>query len=238
VQILAINDFHGNLEPPGLTYVGEKGVVPTGGVAYLATALREVRTKRSVTVAAGDLIGASPIDSALFLDEPTVTALSDAGLELASVGNHEFDRGSAELKRMQDGGCEKHVATREPCKLEPFAGASFHYLAANVVAADGRTLFPGSAIKDVGGVRVGFIGMTLKETGTLVSPAGVAGLRFADEAATANALVPYLKEQGAKAIVLLIHQGGAISGKFDGRYFADRRQARSGDPPGRLRSHA
>lgn len=216
VQILAINDFHGNLEPPKLTVPAADGAVPAGGAAYLATALKQSRTANSVTVAAGDLIGASPISSALFLDEPTVTALSMAGLELASVGNHEFDRGIAELKRMQAGGCVKvDPTTRKPCAVEPFAGAKFSYLAANVIDASGTSIFPGTAIKTVGGVRIGFIGMTLKATATLVTPAGVAGVHFTDEADTANALVPGLKAAGAQAIVLLIHQGGSLTGKFD-----------------------
>ncbi len=214
VQILAINDFHGNLEPPNLTVPAADGAVPAGGAAYLASALKQVRTPNSVTVAAGDLIGASPISSALFLDEPTIKALSLAGLDLASVGNHEFDKGSAELKRMQQGGCEKHT-NRQPCAIEPFAGAGFQFLAANVVGRDGRTLFPGTAIKEVGGVKIGFIGMTLKETATLVSPSGVAGLGFTDEAVTANALVQELKAAGADTIVLLIHQGASIQGRYD-----------------------
>lgn len=214
VQILAINDFHGNLEPPNLTVPAADAPVPAGGVAYLASALKQLRTPNSVTVAAGDLIGASPISSALFLDEPTIKALSLAGLELASVGNHEFDKGSAELKRMQEGGCEKYTR-RQPCALEQFEGAGFRYLAANVVGQVGKTLFPGTAIKDVGGIKIGFIGMTLKETATLVSPSGVAGLKFTDEAVTANALVPALKAAGADTIVLLIHQGASITGRYD-----------------------
>lgn len=214
VQILAINDFHGNLEPPNLTVPAADGPVPAGGAAYLAGALKKVRTRNSVTVAAGDLIGATPISSALFLDEPAIKALSIAGLDLASVGNHEFDKGTPELLRMQNGGCEKY-SNRRPCAVEPFAGAGFQYLAANVVGQDGRTVLPATAIKDVGGVRIGFIGMTLKETATLVSPSGVAGLQFRDEAATANALVPDLIGQGANAIVLLIHQGASIEGRFD-----------------------
>jgi 5'-nucleotidase len=214
VQILAINDFHGNLEPPNLTVPAADALVPAGGAAYLATALKQSRTAHSVTVAAGDLIGASPISSALFLDEPTIKALSMAGLELASVGNHEFDKGSAELKRMQQGGCEKYTR-RQPCALEQFEGAGFRYLAANVVGSGGQTLFPGTAIKEVGGIKIGFIGMTLKETATLVSPSGVQGLNFTDEAATANALVPSLKAAGANTVVLLIHQGGSIQGRFD-----------------------
>ncbi len=214
VQILAINDFHGNLEPPNLTVPAADAPVPAGGAAYLAGALKQLRTPNSVTVAAGDLIGASSISSALFLDEPTIKALSLAGLEFASVGNHEFDKGAAELKRMQQGGCEKFTR-RQPCAVEPFAGAGFQYLAANVVGPGEKTLFPGTAIKQVGGVKIGFIGMTLKETATLVSPSGVAGLNFTDEAATANALVPSFKTAGANTIVLLIHQGASIVGRYD-----------------------
>ena len=213
VQILALNDFHGNLEPPNLTVPAADGAVPAGGAAYLASALKQRRTANSVTVAAGDLIGATPISSALFLDEPTIMALDEAGLELAAVGNHEFDKGPGELKRIQDGGCTKYTS-RQPCALEPFAGAKFRYLAANVVTADGQTLLPGTAIKQLGGIRVGFIGMTLKETGTLVSPAGRAGLTFADEADTANAAVPGLRAAGANAIVLLIHEGASVTSPF------------------------
>ena len=221
VQILGINDFHGNLEPPKITIDATLGdgatvKVPAGGVAYLAGAAKALRAGRpySVTVSAGDMIGASPLVSALFLDEPTIAAMSLVGVEYNAVGNHEFDKGSAELLRMQSGGCEKHT-TRAPCRIEPFKGAAFKFLAANVVKRDGTTLFPGTAIKDFGPVQIGFIGMTLKETATLVTPAGVAGLSFADEAATANAAVPALRLAGADAIVLLIHQGGSSSGAFN-----------------------
>jgi 5'-nucleotidase len=168
--------------------------------------LREGRAN-TITVSAGDLIGASPLVSAYFLDEPTIAAMNAIGLNLNAVGNHEFDKGSAELLRMQKGGCKKHT-TRVPCRVEPFGGARFNFLAANVLQTDGSTTFPGSAVRQFGPVKIGFIGMTLKETQTLVTPAGVAGLNFTDEAATANALVPSLRAQGADAIVLLIHQGG------------------------------
>ena len=131
------------------------------------------------------------------------------GLEFNSVGNHEFDRGSDELKRMQSGGCVKFTR-RTPCAVEPFAGARFRYLAANVLQADGTSVFPATGIKRFGPVTVGFIGMTLKGAASLVTPSGVKGLSFADEAETANALVPKLKAEGADAIVLLIHQGGKL----------------------------
>jgi 5'-nucleotidase len=213
VQVLAINDFHGNLETPegAIPITGAGGTDVTsrvGGAAQLAATLAALRSghRNSITVAAGDLIGASPLASAWFLDEPAIGALNLAGLELAAVGNHEFDKGSNELIRLQKGGC-KPFTTRTPCQLERFKGARFTYLAANVVRTDGSTLLPATSIKRFGSIRVGFIGMTLKETGFLASPAGVAGLTFADEALTANALVPKLRAQGADTVVLLIHQG-------------------------------
>ena len=221
VQILGINDLHGNIETPpepqAITQAdGTVLKARVGGAAHLASALEKARRGRpnSITVAAGDLIGASPLASAYFLDEPTIDAMNLLGLSLASVGNHEFDKGSAELLRMQNGGCGKNT-TRMPCRLERFGGARFEYLAANVLRGDGTSLFPSSAIRQVGPIRIGFIGETLRETGTLVSPAGVAGLHFTDEAATANALVPKLKVAGADAIVLLIHQGGKVPDTFE-----------------------
>ena len=223
IQILAINDFHGNLEtPPDSVKVarsdGSTVTARLGGAAQLASALAAARQghANTITVAAGDLIGASPLTSAYFLDEPTIDAMNLLGLSLASVGNHEFDKGSAELTRMQSGGCGKNT-TRVPCRLEPFAGARFQYLAANVVRTDGSTLFPATAMRQIGPIRIGFIGETLQGTGSIVTPSGVAGLRFADEAATANALVPQLKAQGADAIVLLIHQGGRVPDSFEER---------------------
>jgi len=217
VQILAFNDFHGNIETPPPIEVTEandiKHTIVSGGAAHLAAALARLRIghPNTVTVSAGDTIGASPLISANYLDEPTIDAMNMLGLEFNSVGNHEFDKGVAELKRMQAGGCAKNTR-RVPCAVEPFEGARFHYLAANVVQADGSTVFPSTGIKTfqtaAGTIRIGFIGMTLKGTKNLVTPSGVAGVEFRDEAETANALVPKLKAEGADAIVLLIHQGG------------------------------
>lgn len=219
IQILGLNDFHGNLEPPSdsVTYfaAGEQRQEELGGAARMGAMLARLREGRphTITVAAGDLIGGGPLFASHFLDEPTIMALNQLGLELASVGNHEFDRGTIELRRMQDGGCQKNTQ-REPCQLDRFEGARFTYLAANALDADGETLFPGTAMRTFGDVRVGFIGMTLKETGTLVSPAGTAGYRFADEAETANTLAAALRAEGADAIVLLIHQGAYVEGSY------------------------
>jgi 5'-nucleotidase len=220
IQILGLNDIHGNVEPPPPTTYFVAGVQhqeQLGGAARLGAALAQLRQGQpnTITVAAGDLIGGSPLVSAYFLDEPTIMALNRLGLALASVGNHEFDRGTVELRRMQTGGCDRNTR-REPCQLDrPFEGARFTYLAANVLDAQGNTLFPGTAMREFGGVRVGFIGMTLKETGILVSPAGTVGYHFTDEAETANALAAKLRAEGADTVVLLIHQGGYVRPSFN-----------------------
>ncbi|HEX8620629.1 MAG TPA: bifunctional metallophosphatase/5'-nucleotidase [Allosphingosinicella sp.] len=217
VKLIAFNDFHGNLEPPKSAVDAprrEEGSVrvPAGGAAYLASAIAQLRSANpnNAVVTAGDMIGASPLASAVFLDEPTIHAMNLIGVDFNAVGNHEFDKGREELLRMQKGGCAKHTA-RRPCAVEPFPGARFGFLAANVRTEDGSTLFPAYGMRSFGAgkgrVRVGFIGLTLKDTPTLVTPAGVAGLTFADEAETINSLVPKLRSQGADAIVVLIHQG-------------------------------
>jgi 5'-nucleotidase len=217
VKLIGLNDFHGAIEPPRLAVdhpeAGPEAVrVPAGGAAYLASAVAALRRENpnTLVVSAGDMIGGSPLVSALFLDEPTIHAMNLIGLDYNAVGNHEFDRGRAELLRMQKGGCEKNTR-REPCAVEPFGGARFKFLAASTVTETGETLLPAYDIRSFGKarnkVKVAIIGMTLKETPTLVTPTGVAGLTFRDEAETVNALVPELKAKGADAIVLLIHQG-------------------------------
>jgi 5'-nucleotidase len=226
VEIIAFNDFHGNLEAPKIALAmpdGQGGTVrvPAGGAAYLAGAIDRLRADHpnAVVVSAGDIISASPLTSALFLDEPTILAMNRIGVDFNAVGNHEFDRGRAELLRMQNGGCEKNGA-REPCQIDrPFPGARFRFLAANVLTETGTTLFPAYGLRRFGSgrdaVTVGFIGMTLRGTPSVVTPAGVAGLHFADEANTVNALVPQLRREGADAIVVLIHQGSAQDGPFN-----------------------
>lgn len=218
VKIIAFNDFHGALETPGRAIDvqaadGSVAKVPAGGAAYFATAVKSLRAKatHSVVVAAGDLTSASPLVSSLFLDEPTVKALSMAGLEINAAGNHEFDRGAEELKRLQTGGCAK-LTKVEPCQIEPFKGASYTYLAGNTIQADGTSLLPGTALRSFGTgkakVTIGFIGLTTKLTGNYVDPAGIKGISFADEADTANRLAADLKAKGADAVVMLVHEGG------------------------------
>lgn len=218
VGILAINDFHGALEPPRLSLTiadgkGETVALPAGGAAYLASAVDATRAKyaQSLTVSAGDLISASQLASSIYLDEPAIGVANRIGLDFNAVGNHEFDRGREELLRMQNGGCAQNTP-RQPCAVEPFKGAQFRFLAASTVTETGQTLFPPYLIRTFGSgarqVQVGVIGLTLKETPSLVSPGGIKGLRFEDEADSINALVPVLKRQGVDAVVVLIHQGG------------------------------
>lgn len=209
VQLLALNDFHGNLEPPGGTVRLPDGTVPAGGGAWLAAHVARLRAEEpdTLVVGAGDLVGASPLASALTHDEPSITLMDALGLDVSSVGNHEFDEGLDELLRLQRGGCR----TDAPCKGPAFPGARFTYLAANVFDRAGKTILPATALKTVGGATIGFVGVVLRETPSLVTPSGVAGLTFGDEAEVVNAAVPRLREAGADAVVVLIHQGGAQS---------------------------
>lgn len=228
VTLIAFNDLHGNLEPPRLAVpapgaAGRTVQVPAGGIAYMASAIAVLKARHPnhAVVSAGDMIGASPLVSALFLDEPTIEAVNAMHIDFNAMGNHEFDKGRAELVRMQQGGCAQHTLL-QPCRLNPtFAGANFGFLSANTLRDEGGTLFPATGIRTFtqngATVKVGFIGMTLRSTATLVTPAGVAGLRFADEADTANALVAPLKAQGADAIVVLLHEGGMSPGGFNDR---------------------
>ncbi|MCW5667686.1 MAG: bifunctional metallophosphatase/5'-nucleotidase [Piscinibacter sp.] len=227
VRLIALNDFHGHLQPPGR--FGVDNLVPAeqrplvGGADAVAAKVAQLKQGQSNTavVAAGDLVGASPLVSALFHDEPAVEALNRIGLEFSAVGNHEFDRGAAELLRLQRGGCRRLGDGRDASSCRgasagtpvPFEGARFQWLAANVVQrADGATLLPPFGVKAFDGVPVAFIGMTLQATPSIVTPRGVAGLEFRDEADTVAALVPALRARGIEAIVVLLHEGGVQSG--------------------------
>ncbi|MFI5806610.1 bifunctional metallophosphatase/5'-nucleotidase [Streptomyces sp. NPDC051561] len=214
VQLLSLNDLHGNLEPPAGSS-GKVGTVDAGGVEHLATSLRKARAGKeySVTAAAGDMIGGSPMLSGLFHDEPTVEALNKMKLDVTSVGNHEFDEGSAELLRIQNGGCHPTEGCYEKDwkgKPKKFQGADFPYLSANVTKErSGRTLLKPYTVWKKNGVKIGFIGVTLENTPGIVTAAGVKGLKFHDEIETVNKYAKELDRQGVKSIVALIHEGGA-----------------------------
>ena len=223
VKVIGFNDYHGNLQSPGTfgvnTTIPAAQRPPVGGAEYLAAYVARLKAQNplNVVVGGGDFIGASPLISALFFDEPAVETLNKIGVEFTSVGNHEFDKGSAELRRLQNGGCKLVNGQPDPNSCQglgsgapgTFDGAKYKWLSANVIeTSTGRTLLPAYGIKTFSGVKVAFIGMTLMGTPKIVTPTGVAGLEFRDEADTVNALVPKLRAQGVEAIVVLVHQGG------------------------------
>lgn len=211
IQILAVNDFHGNLEPGTLSFTLPDGTrVPVGGAEYLATHIKQLTAqnpRNTVVVSAGDTIGASPLLSALFHDEPTIEAFNDMGVNFNAVGNHEFDEGLNELLRMQRGGCHPVDGCQDG---DGFGGADFRYLAANVFyEGTNRTILPAFRVRNFQhGIKIAFIGMTLEGTPSIVTPSGVAGLEFRDEADTVNNLVGQLRRRGIRNIVVLIHEGG------------------------------
>ncbi|MDU2923113.1 bifunctional metallophosphatase/5'-nucleotidase [Bradyrhizobium sp.] len=219
LRILAINDFHGNLKPPpaGIRVAdpadpAKTSMVPAGGAEHMASLVKLLSDGQpnTIFVSAGDLIGASPFLSAMFHDEPTIEAMSEMGLALSAVGNHEFDEGKDELLRMQNGGCHPTEGCRGP---QRFTGAKFHYLAASTfLAGTDKTVFPPYEIRTFEDIPVAFIGLTLKATAGIISPASAAGLDFRNEAESINALIPELKAKGVQAIVVLIHDGGWPSG--------------------------
>ncbi|HET8528598.1 MAG TPA: bifunctional metallophosphatase/5'-nucleotidase [Gaiellaceae bacterium] len=234
VQLLAINDFHGHIQPstPGtIRYVDRDASgklvdvnAPAGGVEYLSTLLKQLRDRNSntITVGAGDMIGASPLVSGLFHDEPTVEALNALGLQVTGVGNHEFDEGIDELYRMQNGGCVASDPTT--CAGGPFGGALYRYLAANVVfSGTDQTIFPPYKLVKIDNAKIAFIGLTLEGTPLIVTPTAVAGLDFRPEVATVNALVKKLRaDDGVRTFVVLIHQGGQQNPPFaNAGQFAD-----------------
>ncbi|MET3134663.1 5'-nucleotidase [Oxalobacteraceae bacterium GrIS 1.11] len=215
IHLVALNDFHGNLERSTFTYSSALESAPrtiqAGGVDTLAAALQAWRREDGelVLVGAGDLVGASPAMSSMWADEPSIAAMNLLGLRASSVGNHEFDQGRLELLRQQNGGCASPRPDKA-CQFAPdYAGARFSYLAANVFdRASGKPFLPAYRIETAHGVKLGFIGAVLKDTPSVVLAAGIAGLEFGDEADAINRVLPELKAQGVGVFVVLIHQGG------------------------------
>ena len=217
VQLLAFNDLHGNLEPP----TGPGQTVDAGGVEYFATHIKQLRMANTNTlvVAAGDAIGASPLVSALFHDEPTIEAMNLWGTDIEGVGNHEFDEGVNELLRMQYGnqnggdGCHPEDGCQDG---DPFGGALFQYLAANVFWKEtNETILPAYEIRKIDNAKIAFIGLTLEGTASIVSQEGIKDVYFADEVETVNALVTKLRaEQGVRSFIVLVHQGGQQNAPF------------------------
>ncbi|MFK5584768.1 cell wall-binding repeat-containing protein [Serinicoccus sp. LYQ131] len=219
LQLLSFNDFHGHLavdEGATLSETQDPDQNAVGGAVNLATTLDVLRTRsfdeQSMTVSPGDIIGGSTFLSGLFQDEPTIEVMDEIGMDVASVGNHEFDEGVDELLRMQDGGCHPDKGCFGD---EPYPGAGFPYLAANVVDREtGEPILPATEVRTVNGVEVGFIGMTLEGTPSLVSPGGISEVEFLDEVETADRYAAELTAQGVDTIVLLMHDGGEQTGTY------------------------
>ena len=222
VQLVTLNDFHGNLEPSKYVWDSarraEVRTVTAGGIDTLGAALQAWRKDdpELLLVGAGDLIGASPAISSMWADEPTMVAMDLLGLRTSTVGNHEFDGGRVELLRQQKGGCKSPRADKA-CQFEPnYAGAKFSYLAANVIdMASRKPVLPAYRIETAHGVKVGFIGTVLRETAETSLASGIAGLEFIDEADAINRQLPELRKQGVGVFVVLLHQGGTTVEKFD-----------------------
>jgi 5'-nucleotidase len=229
VRLLAFNDFHGNLEKTGLALTlpdpadATKTVrVATGGAAFLAGKLAELKAgnPNTVIISSGDLIGGSPLVSAFFRDEPTIEVMNAIGVDFNAVGNHEFDKGVAELARIVKGSCS--TDTRDPnlasCARTsggPYAGAKFAFLAANVVDAAGKPIHPPYVVREFQGAKIGFIGVVTRTTPTIVVPEGVRGVRFLDEATAINKYADELKAQGVNAIVASVHEGGVVESAWN-----------------------
>ncbi|MEU4820385.1 bifunctional metallophosphatase/5'-nucleotidase [Actinomadura sp. NPDC023710] len=212
VRLLALNDFHGNLEPPSGssgTAIDENGnAVPAGGAAYIAAHLKQLRNRDTLTVAQGDLIGASPLISAAYHDEPSVQFLGDSGVTASAVGNHEFDEGYQELLRIQNGGCHP-VDGCSPAGR--WRGAKFDYLGANVLLKkNDRPAIRPWTIRRVNGVRIGFIGLVTKTTPSIVTAEGIKDLKFQDEVDAANRAARELKRRHVHAMVVLVHEGDQV----------------------------
>ncbi|MFN9570125.1 MAG: bifunctional metallophosphatase/5'-nucleotidase [Cyanobacteriota bacterium] len=237
LRLIAINDFHGNLEEGQLELrwpnpnSGATTPLPSGGAPALAGLVTSLRqgAPHSLVVSSGDLVGATPLISALFRHEPTIAIANQIGVDLAIPGNHEFDAGSTELLRLLKGGCQtKEPATPQPgrsragetaagsagatptppCALGPHQPARFATIAANITTPTGATLFPATAIRNFAGVKVGFIGATTASTPKIVIASGIQGLHFGDESEAINRAADALQRPGVQAIVAVIHEGG------------------------------
>ncbi|MGW1739861.1 bifunctional metallophosphatase/5'-nucleotidase [Nocardia sp. NPDC001965] len=208
VHLFGFNDLHGHLEPPESSN-GLVGEYPAGGAAYLSAHLNRLRAAYpdSAVLSAGDNIGASPLVSSLFHDEPTVAFLNGVGVAASAVGNHELDHGVSELARLGRGGCADDGCSPGA----PFTGAEFDFLAANLTDARGELPPEVRAwtMVEVGGHRIGVIGTVTPDTVNLVFPAGIRGYRFGDQAEAINKNVPAMQQAGAEVVVALVHDGGA-----------------------------
>ena len=215
--IYSFNDFHGHLQArqpvPAMVYrdAEHASKVAAGGYAYFASVLAEARLRhpQSILVGAGDMIGASPMNAALLDDEPVIEALNRLNLSVSSLGNHELDQGKAALRRKIDGKCPDQI-----CAFADFSGARFSYIAANLIDTEtGKPWLQPYVIRQIGELKIGFIGAVTTDTAHLVSANGIEGLNFEDEVTAVNRYVPELLSKGVDSIVLLIHEGANYRGE-------------------------
>ena len=209
LQVLGVNDLHGNLEP---TLVSGKAA---GGVAYLGSYLAAAKAadpKGTITVHAGDTVGASPLISSWFHDEPTIEATNLMHFDVGTLGNHEFDEGGTEMLRLIRGGHRddgKQVKGGQDTSDPDFPGADYPYVSANVTYAEnGKYVLPPFTIVKREGVKVGIIGVTTTETPSIVVPDAVAPFHFGDISDAVDKQVKVLNRLGVHTIVVLAHAGG------------------------------
>jgi 5'-nucleotidase len=214
LRLLGVNDFHGHLEPP------REGI---GGAAWLDAHLDAATLAgHTIRVHAGDMVGASPLVSSWFHDEPSIEAANRFGFDVGTLGNHEFDEGGDELLRLLRGGRRQGAAALRRdasgrlvnSSAPDYAGAAFPYVAANTIDRDGEPLLPPYEIVERAGVRVGFIGVTTPSTSHFLLPRHAARFRFTDVSDAVDRWVPQLRRQGVEAIVVLAHSG-AVSDPAD-----------------------
>jgi 5'-nucleotidase len=215
LRVLGVNDFHGHLDPP------RPGI---GGAAWLKSHLdRATLPGRTIRVHAGDMVGATPLISSWFHDEPTIEAANEIGFDVGTVGNHEFDDGGEELMRLLRGGRRTGADALKPdvagqlvnTSSPDFAGADFPYIAANTVDRDGQLLLPPYQVVERADARVGFIGVTTRSTPTFLLERHAARFRFTDISEAVNRWVPELRRRGVEAIVVLAHAGGPTQDESD-----------------------
>lgn len=234
VRLIAFNDFHGNLEAGNNSlqladpeHPGHTLKVQVGSAASLSGLVGTLRgeVQNSVVLSSGDLIGAAPLISTLFKHESTVAVMNAMGLDLGVVGNHEFDGGVDELRRLARGDCAPSGAPGAKCADGQYPGMRFALLAANVVGADGQPIFAPTLVKEFGGIKIGFIGVVTRSTPGIVRPSGIRGLKFLDEAKTLNHYAAELQRQGVQAIVAVVHEGGEVEGDWNDTACAKREGA-------------
>lgn len=210
VRLLAFNDLHGSLRPPegvrSEIRQADGSLTPAGGAAYLAAYVTQLRSQatNSLLYSVGDNWGSSALESAMFNDEPTVELLNRMKIDASAIGNHELDKGLAEFRRMQSGGC----SAVDACTFSPsFDGANFPLMAANMTYTNGTPATLPFTVNMVDGIPLGVIAISPANTSQIVTPGGIADLQFGDEVEAINRTADVLDFFGVKAITVLLHRG-------------------------------